>query len=546
MSGALARAVAVARLELAVQRREPLTALYPLVLGLLAFAYASGGPVELVPARGPVPRGAPWALALACTGLVAFGQVITTMVAATVILRDRAVRMDALLATGALRRVEYLGGKLAAALVVLLAVYAAIPVGLWLGLAADGGVVRALDATGAVLRPFALLVVPVMLGVGLLQFALGALAGRLWAIVGQGLVLLWLWGAALGAAEGGASGAATWLDPFASAPVVAATRAWPDTVRAVAPLPVDASLVANRALWLAIGALAAALAFARATIAAPVAVPRASPAAGDAAPPARVDAWRAVAAAPLDGWATVRAQAGYVARWMMRDAGWRVLAALGALNVAVNAWRAVPRDASPALAAAHALAAATMHARLFLILLATIYAGELVWREREQRTAPLLDALPARTGALVTGGLAGTVAAQAVLVALLAAVAWLAALVRTGAVPEVARYAAASVAWLLVPFVAWMACSWVVHVVVANKVAAHLLCIAAWVVAVTVDGRMRTHGWWRALGWPAVEPAAFAAGAPWDGALAASAAWLALSGVAVAAASRRVARGEPG
>jgi ABC-type transport system involved in multi-copper enzyme maturation permease subunit len=547
-----ARARAVAALELAVQRRDPLTALYPLVLGLLAFAYASGGPVELVPSRGAVPRTAPWALALACTGLVAFGQVITTMVAATVVLRDRAVRMDALLATGALRRGEYLVGKLAASLVVLAVVYAAIPLGLWLGIVVDRGLGTALaPATlGAILRPFAALVLPVMLGVGALQFAAGALAGRLWFIVGQGLVLLWLWGAALGAAQAGTADVPAWLDPFASAPLVAATRAWPDALRTTAALPLDGAWLANRVVWLALAALAIGATFARATIAAPVAghaARRPRDEAEDGATVAKApagDAWRRTAAAPLGPFAVARAVAGYTARWMLRDPGWRVLAALGAINVAVQARRAVAPGAAPALAAAQALAAMQTHARLFLILLATIYAGELVWREREQRTASLLDALPVGTRAVAVGGLAGVVWAQVVLVALLAAVAWLVAALRAGAPPALAPFAAWTAAWILAPFVAWLLGTWVVHVLVQHKVIAHLCCIAAWVAAVTVDARLQAAAWWRALAWPGVDATVFArGGAPWEQVLPTVATWLGAGVLGVLVVSPFVVRG---
>ncbi|MCU0619860.1 MAG: hypothetical protein MUF40_08270, partial [Gemmatimonadaceae bacterium] len=333
----IARIRAIAAMEWAVQRRDPLIALLPLVLGLLAFGYASGGPVELVPSRGAVPRTAPWALALATTGLVAFGQVLTTMITATVVLRDRAVGMDVLLATGALTRHEYLAGKLVAALGILLLVQAAIPVGLLAGIVVhDGAAVALTPATlVAIARPTVLLVVPVLVSVGLLQFAMGALVGRLWAIVGQGLVLLWLWGAVLGAAERGDAAPPAWLDPFASAPLVAATRAWPDARRAVDAMPIDAAWAWNRLLWSTLGVAAVLLTVRRATIAAPPVAARRAPGRVPAAPPPTSDAWRRTIGTPLDAVATVRAVAGYTARWMLRDAGWRVLALLGVLNVAV-------------------------------------------------------------------------------------------------------------------------------------------------------------------------------------------------------------------
>ena len=57
MMPSIARMAAVVRLELRTQRREPLTLLYVLVLGLLSMAFAAAGPVELVRGRGAVPAG---------------------------------------------------------------------------------------------------------------------------------------------------------------------------------------------------------------------------------------------------------------------------------------------------------------------------------------------------------------------------------------------------------------------------------------------------------------------------------------------------------
>ena len=513
----IARIRAIAAMEWAVQRRDPLTALLPLVLALLAIGYTSGGPVELVPSRGAVPRTAPWAIALATTGLVAFAQVLTTMLTATVVLRDRAVGMDVLLATGALTRREYLAGKLAAAIGILSLVQLAIPLGLLVGVALHEGASAALapPMVAAVARPTVLLVVPVLMSVGLLQFAMGALVGRLWAIVGQGLVLLWLWGTVLGAAERGVASPPTWLDPFASAPLVAATRAWPDAERLVAAMPIDADWALGRLVWFAVGVAAVALTFARATIAAPVAAmgdggardgePVARPD-GAASAAAAGDAWRRTIVAPLGAVAVARAVAAYTARWMLRDPGWRVLAALGAINVGVQAGRvALPVDGSAVTAA---LAVLVEHGRLFLILLATIYAGELVWREREQRSAPLLDVLPVGTRAATIGGLAGVVTAQVVLVAALAATVWGVVALR-GDAPDPIVFTAAVAVRLLAPFVAWMLLAWALHVALDHKIVAHLGCIAAWVVVVTLDGRVRDAVWWRALAWPEV-----VAGAP--------------------------------
>ncbi|MCU0625282.1 MAG: hypothetical protein MUF21_02175, partial [Gemmatimonadaceae bacterium] len=228
---------------------------------------------------------------------------------------------------------------------------------------------------------------------------------------------------------------------------------------------------------------------------------------------------------------TIVVLARHTARWMLRDAGWRVLAALGALNVAVQAWRAARGGGDATVLALDTL---VVHARLFLILLATIYAGELLWREEEQRSAPLLDALPVRRWATTVGGLAGVIAAQLVLVALLASVAAMATVAAGARSPNAGAFAVGVAAWIAAPFVAWMLLSWAVHVVVRHKVAAHFACIAAWVVAITVHDAMRDVALWRAFTLPPIVPLdAVRDALPFHRAVRAAGAWLAAGIVAL-------------
>lgn len=493
MSTRRARVRAVLLLELRVQRREPLTVLYMLVFALLAMAFAAAGPVELVRDRGAVPRDAAWSLMLASTAITAFGQVITTMVAATVVLRDRADRVADLLVATRLTEGEYRLAKLLAALVMLALIYTAIPFGLVTGAMLGGGSFVA--AVRGSVPPFVAVVLPTMLAIGALQFAVGVLSGRLWVIVGQGLVLIWLWTASITDASRGGGAVVALLDPFGSAPLLVATREWSVAERSVRSMPLTLLLLASRAIWLGIGLLAAGVAMVRSEnrrAGAGLAV--------RVAPGAQRSGRRELAlvrAGTAHWWTGLTGTAVYVTRWMLRDAGWRVLALLGAVNVGVHALFAAPA----ADVDRTAMRLLHEHARLFLILLATIYAGELVWREREERSAPLFDALPVAEGAVIVGRIAGAVAAQCVLVAGLV-LAVTAGLVWQGAGMPRGLPALASTQ-LLLPFVAWMLMSLAVHVVVQQKVAGHLLVIAGWVLvsvgfdaaSVSADAGLPTIGW---------------------------------------------------
>lgn len=500
MSAPWQRIGAVVRLELTIQRREPLTVLYVLVLGLLAMAFAAAGPVDLVRGRGVVPRDAAWSLMLASTALTAFGQVITTMVAATVVLRDRADRVDALLDVSRLTRREYLVAKLVAALCLLLLIYSAIPVGLVAGAVLGGG--SAWHALQGSVPPFVLVVIPTMLAVGALQFAVGVLSGRLWAIVGQGLVLIWLWTEAI--ARVGMQPWTAMIDPFGSAPLLQATAGWTDGQRTSQAMPITALLLASRLAWLGVSLVVASVA-----VGAPARAARAKGSwprhatEGKAAPVVAGPMIRAGDARSVRG---ALATAQYVLRWMLRDTGWRVLAALGALNVAIHAFVDARAVSSAADGLAVALAALQLHARLFLVLLATIYAGELVWREDEERSAPFFDLQPLDRTSLILGRIGGAIAAQAVLVTMIAGSAALATVVASRHGLAGVPFAGAVVRDVMWPFASWLILSLAVHVLVRQKVAAHLCCIGGWVAAALWLGAATASDGVAVAGW--VMPAA--------------------------------------
>ena len=466
--------------ELRTQRREPLTVLYMLVLGILAGAFAAAGPVELVRNRGVVPRDAAWSMLLASTALTAFGQVITTMVAATVVLRDEAERVNELLTATLLSRREYLLGKLLAALCVLVLIYAAIPLGLAVGAVAAGGApLRAF--TGSVL-PFVWLVLPTMLAVGALQFAVGVISGRLWVIVAQGLLLIWLWSACVDGAISPAIGAASaWLDPFGSAAVLRSTADWSDLQRATGAMPITAAIIGGRALWLLIGSVAAFLALTVAPRADANAHSHAASRAGNAL---SVHAQPLLRGGELSAWRGLRATTSYVASWILRDPGWRILALLGAINVGVHALIEARVSSMTPDVTTVALTALHLHARLFLILLATIYAGEVVWREREERSSPLFDALPISDGSLLLGRVSGVIVAQCALVFALTLTASGCAMIGGRAIVSPGVLILNVFFTVLLPFLLWMLIALGVHVAIQQKVAGHLLCIAAWVLAV--------------------------------------------------------------
>jgi ABC-2 type transport system permease protein len=480
-----ARLFAVVRMEVHAQLREPLTTLYGLVFGLLALGYASSDAVELVSNRGSVPRTASWAIMLAFGGLTAFGQVITTMIATTAMLRDEAHGTRALIATTGLSPRLWFVGRVAAALGVMLLVYAAMPIGLMLGtVLARGPVLQAVQES---LRAYGYITVPTMVVVTVWLAGAAALTQRVLGVVAAALLLVGVWQLALAlVATPSTAVAGALLDPFGNAPVLAATASWTMEQRTNSQIHFGGVLLYNRLLWLGVSLGTVGLLLYSAS--------------------ARFFAQRAEAVLPagdqhrsdsaFSDTSALMSLRRFTARWMQRDGGWRIVSALAVLNALANATVRPLPTGEPTVAA---LMLVNEHARLFLILLATVYAGELVWRERDVRVDQLVNALPVSRRDLVVGRVAGLLTGQLQIVLPLVLGALLVAVLRTGSlhVPQLLMWGAWSVLVLWLPFAQLTVLSLTVHVLLNHKVAAHLLLISGWVMAVVINTRGATPWWIR-------------------------------------------------
>ena len=480
---------AVLSFEVQAQQREPLTMLYALVFFLLALGYASSSAVELVGNRGAVPRTAPWALLLAFGGLTAFGQVITTMIATTAMLRDEAQRTRALVATSGLDARTWFLARLAAALVVMLAVYAAMPLGVVVGTLFAGGAVGAAVQGSA--RAYLLITLPTMLTVTTLLASAALVTRRVLGVLAAALALVGLWQLALAlAAQPAVATVGALLDPFGNAPVLVATRGWSDAARTADVVPWSGVIAANRLLWSALSLALLLLVLRRHAALAFTEPVRAESTTRDA------HSTRALSRAS-SALASLRH---FTASWMVHDGGWRIVSVLAVLNATANAAaRPITSTAGePPFVAA--LLLVSEHARLFLILLATVYAGELVWRDRDVRVHEVVAALPVSRTALLLGRVQGLLLAQRRIVLPLAVAALLVAAFRGGAAtPHGDSWFAHWMAWSLfvlwLPFAQLTLLSLAVHLLLDHKVAAHLLLITGWVVAVVLD-RHGVSAWW--------------------------------------------------
>ncbi len=469
----------VVSLELRLHARDFMAWLGALVFFFLSLAHASGGPISLVSGDlASLPRTAGPVLAQAMAGLTAFGQVITAMTAATVGLRDVSLRSEGLVLTTGIAWRAYLLGRYAATLAVLLAISAAIPLGFALGGAAPGDL----------LAPVASLVLPNVALVAAAFFAAAALSGGFSVILLVGLGFIGLWQTGLSLVARGVSIGAL-IDPFGNAALTAGH-----------------SLAANRVLWLAVsgallgitlwrwrprgGVLAAPARGAVAAASKQVTARLASAGSPQVAAQTTPSVAPAKPLAPLRGASTTdqfKAEYRFGLRWVVQERGFTVLLFLALLNSTANGW-SVAMDSSALVRALE------FHARLFAILIATIYAGELVWRDRDVRADALLDALPVARDLRLAGRATGVLTGLLALPITITIAGAMLPLLRDGS-PNIACAAAwlGGVGSLL--FVGLFIISLALHRIVKHKTGAHLLLIAAWVSAIAAGVDALAQPW---------------------------------------------------
>jgi ABC-2 type transport system permease protein len=433
----------VFRFELDYHRRRPSTYLFFATMFLLTFFGMASDAFLIFDNQGQVMKNAPIVLAQTMSIMCAIGQTITTGLVGTAILRDVQLKSHELLFTTRITRNGYLAGRFAGACVVMLLIYLALPlgslVGTWMPWVDHDRLQQ--FRLMSYLRPFLIIVVPNVLFVSALFFAVGAITRNLLAIYVQGVALFAIWAISqniLRDLDKRMLGAI--LDPFALSTSSLVTRYWTVADKNSRDITLAGAMLWNRALWIGLAAGVLGIAFAvvrleveaspllpawlrrrqRATLA-PATVPR---------PAASGFGSVILPATPLhfDSRARVQQMMGLCRFYfvsIVREPVFLAIAIIALVNVSLAGWNVDRQYGTPIWpVTAEMIGVLNGGLVLFTILLTTIYAGELVWRERQLRADGATDALPVPTSVVAGGKLLGFLGAMGVLtlVAVLATV----------------------------------------------------------------------------------------------------------------------------
>ncbi len=433
------------RFELKLRFKSPSTYVYFFMWAAFAFlcvASENFGPVSSQ--SGKVMLNGPWAMGYNMFGACMFGMIVMAAIFGTSILRDFQRDTFQLLFTKPVSRLSYLGGRWSGSMLVTLFAFSGLLVGAWLGTYAPWADHARIGPNHLVwyLQPFFTIVVVQVFFIGALFFAVAALTRSLFVVYVQGVALFVLYLIGITAFQATRSTEHFWsgiLDPIGLQLARVVSGYWSVVERNSWLFPMDTTsgyapgvFLYNRLLWIGFGALvlaALALLF-------PMSV-EALGARSQGRRAAKLRTLEQAQGAPVrtqiatrlpqvhprhdlaTRWRQFLALASLRTRAILKAVPfWALCGVLFAfiVNNGYYAGRMSGTDVWPVTYLM--LESVEGNAYLFLIIVTALYAGELVWRERDVRFDGIFDALPLRPLPDAASKLLALTAAQVVMLLL--------------------------------------------------------------------------------------------------------------------------------
>jgi ABC-type transport system involved in multi-copper enzyme maturation permease subunit len=494
------------RFELTYHLRRPVTWLYFAILFLFGFFLIASDAIVIVGAAGLVKRNSPYALAQALIVVTAIGTVITTAIVGTSLLRDFRYRVHELLFTTRLTRLGYLSGRFLGGFLVMVIVYSAIPIGTLVGTLAPWVDAESLGPVNPWFhfQPFLLFGVSTLFVVSAIFYAVGALTRSLVAVYTSGIALLAGWSIAGNWTQNLDRDAVTnAVDIFGLMSLELTTRYWTVAERNAQLIPLDGFVVANRLIWLAVGAVIAGVTFALFRLEAGTNKATKSKRKGEE--PAPEPTAGTMVTRPSFGAATSWRQlvgttlASY--RHIIRDKAFLAILLIASIDASMSAWYADQLYGVTTWPVTYLVAEVLANEfYLFMIILTTIFAGESVWRERALGSDQIVDAAPVETWVLMTGKIVSVVFALLTVFFAMVPVGMTVQVTKGFTDIDVGLYFTFLLGTLLPWAVAIVLFSFAVHALAQNKFVGHVVLILYWVGSIVltnlgVEHQLAGPGW---------------------------------------------------
>jgi aminopeptidase N/ABC-type transport system involved in multi-copper enzyme maturation permease subunit len=394
---------AVALFELRLLLRSPVFWIGFVILFLLTFGAITVDEIQIGSA-GNVKLNSPYAIAQTLGIMSVFGIFVATAFVAGAVIRDDETGFAPLLRSTRVGKPAYVLGRFTGATLAALLVMAAAPLGM-----AVGALMPWLDPERLgpqrldhYVMAYLVYVVPTLLVVCAAFFALAtATRNLMWTYVGAVASLVGFIVSRAFLRDPALDRISAWTDPFGLSPLSLVTKYWTAAERNAQLPPLEGLLLGNRLLWLGVAAVLLSVAYVsfrmdgaplwrrRATPAKPLAGPLVVEAEPEAPVPRALPAPQPEAAR----FGAFMAMARFDARAVFRSPAFFVLLAIGVLNSWGALWYANQLYGTEVYPVTRLMVQALEGSFTIIpIIIAIFYAGELVWRDRQQRMHEIVDA----------------------------------------------------------------------------------------------------------------------------------------------------------
>lgn len=497
----------IALFELKTRLSRISTWVYFLVFFLLALLWiaAAGGlfkEANISFGSGKVFINSPFALSQTVSVLGMFGLIIMATVMGRSVQQDFEYRSHHFFFTSPISKFQYLGGRYLGSLMTVLLIFSSIGLGAFLGTLLPG-----LDAERmgpnrlvAYLWPYVLVLLPNALLIGSLFFVVATLTRKMLPVyIGSVLVLIGYLIAIQLSRDLDNRTIAALLDPFGTQAVSRIAEYWTIAERNTRLIPLEGVLLWNRLLWLGMSILATVFCFWRFSFA----QFSAEKVSKKTKAVAFVQETVGVASAPRSEYGHQQKVAPSLELGMVSLSSWTMLPRLTWLNfieTVKNIYFGVLVFAGLLFLIFAATTLGDLYGTstwpvtyqiiellngsfgLFMLIIITFYAGELVWRERDQRLDQILDAMPSPTWLPVTAKLLALMLVPVVLQVMLMLCGMAVQASKGYFNFEVGQYLTSMFGISLIDY--WLLCALAisVHSIVNNKYLGHFLMIVYYIV----------------------------------------------------------------
>jgi ABC-type transport system involved in multi-copper enzyme maturation permease subunit len=377
---------------------------------------------------GKVLVNSPYALNSIITYICFFGIVITAAIAGQATYQDIDSNSTSFFYTAPITKLDYLGGRYLAAFAVQLPIFASVGLGAWAGTLMPWIDKSRLgqQMVTAYFQPYFINVLPNLLFLTAIFFALAALGRKMLPVyVASVLVLMGYF--VVGQFSNTsltASVRAALADPLGGSAIDRITRYWTPFQRNTQLIPLQGILLANRALWLGVGAIFLAFTYAKFAFAYPAENSRRRAAVEEKAPIPAAESLPiahptfSTAASLRHLLSLTRIQFKETTKnvfflvLMLAGFLFAIFSAAGTNNPqAIRTWPVTNQM----------LLLAGTGFFIFAIAIIIFYSGELVWRERDAQLNQVIDAFPLQRWVLFCSKLFALMLVQVVVVVLILA-----------------------------------------------------------------------------------------------------------------------------